>query len=92
MLIYEIKILNDEGISGTTPIDARNSWAELSTTVADAIVMEHPNRLARSLLVQEQALAVLKMAMSGIPIIACNDPNRFLDQSPTGSFLRQYGH
>jgi len=81
----------DAAVSGTDPVGDRPGWKAMELRIRSdgvrTIIVETANRLARDLMVQEVAYAMLRDG--GITLIAADSPNSFLDDGPTATLIRQ---
>lgn len=81
----------DEAVSGADAVDTRAGFtamlARLMGNGCRTIIVETANRLARDLMVQETAYAMLKA--QEIELIAADAPGMFLDDGPTAKLIRQ---
>ena len=79
----------DAGVSGADPVGDRPGFREMLKELngTSVILVENATRFARDLMVQEVGYQHLK-AM-GVELIACDKPESFLDDSPTGEMIRQ---
>ncbi len=79
----------DAGVSGADPVGDRPGFREMMKELngTSVILVENATRFARDLMVQEVGYQHLK-AM-GVDLVACDKPESFLDDSPTGEMIRQ---
>jgi hypothetical protein len=82
---------SDPAVSGADPIDVRPGFAAVLEKIAgngvSTIIVETANRFARDLMVQEAGYERLRSA--GITLIAADEPDSFVDDSPTAVLVRQ---
>jgi DNA invertase Pin-like site-specific DNA recombinase len=82
---------SDDGVKGADPVDQRPGFAAMMQHIAGngvrTIIVETANRFARDLIVQETGWRYLKDA--GITLIAADNPEAFLDETPTAAMIRQ---
>jgi DNA invertase Pin-like site-specific DNA recombinase len=81
----------DAAVSGADPLDQREGFTGLLAWCAETgvrtIVVENASRFARDLIVQETGHALLKA--QGFSLIAADDPDAFIADTPTASMVRQ---
>lgn len=81
----------DANVKGADPITARPGFADMLDLIGCSdlrlILVEQASRFARDLIVQETGYAYLKGL--GINLIAVDDPDAFLNDTPTGKLVRQ---
>ncbi len=81
----------DEAVSGADAIASRKGFTAMMERVAQdgvkTIIVETASRLARDLMVQEVAYAMLRE--QGIALVAADSPDSFLDDGPTATLIRQ---
>jgi DNA invertase Pin-like site-specific DNA recombinase len=81
----------DEAVSGADAIASRKGFTAMMERVAQdgvkTIIVETASRLARDLMVQEVAYAMLRD--QGIALVAADSPDSFLDDGPTATLIRQ---
>lgn len=89
---YEVvEAFYDEAVSGADHISSRKGFTAMMELVnqdgVKTIIVETASRLARDLMVQEVAHAMLKG--QGIALVAADSPDSFLDDTPTATLIRQ---
>lgn len=81
----------DPGVSGADPIESRPGFAAMLERIAGngikTILVETASRFARDLMVQEVGFA--KLQSLGISLVAADNPQSFLDETPTAILVRQ---
>jgi DNA invertase Pin-like site-specific DNA recombinase len=81
----------DEAVRGADAITNRKGFTAMMERVAQdgvkTIIVETASRLARDLMVQEVAYAMLRD--QGIGLVAADSPESFLDDGPTATLIRQ---
>ena len=81
----------DAAVSGADPIDQRPGFTDLLAWADEngvrTIVFESANRFARDLVVQEVGYQTL--TARGFTLIAADDPDSFVANTPTSTMIRQ---
>lgn len=81
----------DDGVSGTNDIINRRGFEELLAYCDEysitTILFENASRLSRDLITQETGYRLL--SERGFQLISCDNPNTFIEESPTTVMVRQ---
>ena len=86
-----IKEFYDKGISGTLDVLNRPSFVEMlsfcENNSIDTIVFESSDRMSRDLLIMETGFQYLTSL--GYKLISVSNPDTFVENTPTGTMIRQ---